>query len=236
MDAVHDAVGDRDFIMRTMRHLLSSFVYKVLEEGRRRATKTMLDAACKAADAGSFEATDQELRSQMLSYLSTEGQKGKKRGIRLLLNDATNIKLVFEILMRSKKSDLLGQASRLLEDYPEHYGLHFIQAAVYALDGDIKRFGSSIRSMTSFGARNYGLSRDRCAVNFVAFLNNPIAEGISADVLEKLLTLMAEAFGCDEDEVLAQINSPQATMLKEVNRLYAIATKAMEGLQWILTK
>ncbi len=236
LDAVQGAVNDRDFIMRTMRHLLSSFVYKVLEEGRRRATKTMLDAACRAADAGSDDATDRELRKQMLAYLSTEGRKGKKRGIRSLLNDATNVKLIFEILGGGNRSDLLGQTSRLLEDYPEHYGLHFIQAAIYALDGDVKQFGPSIRSMTSFGTRNYGLSKGQCADNFSAFLNDPMAGEIPAGTIEKLLAPMAEAFSCDEDEVLDQINSPQATMLKEVNALYKIATDAMEGLKWMQAK
>lgn len=236
LDAVRGFSSDRDFIMRAMRYLLSSFVYKVLEEGRRRATKTMLDAACRAADAGGEDATDRELRRQMLAYLSTGGRKGKKRGIRPLINDATNVKLIFEILGGGNRSELLGQTSRLLEDYPEHYGLHFIQAAIYALDGDGKQFGSSIRSMTSFGVRNYGLGKGQCAANFVAFLNDPIAEKIPADTIEKLLTPMAEAFGCDEDEVLVQINSPQATMLKEVNELYKIATDAMEGLKWMQAK
>lgn len=236
LDAVKGAVNDRDFIMLAMRHLLSSFVYKVLEEGRRRATKTMLDAANIAADAGSDEATDRELRSQMLAYLSTDGPKGRKRGIRSLLNDATNMRLIVEILSGEDKAKLLGQTSRLLEDYPEHYGLHFIQAGIHALGGDVGRFGSALRSMVDFGARSYGLSLEKCESNFVSFLNSPAAEGVQAEEIERLLTPMSECFGRSEAEMLGQLTSPQATMLKEVDGLYAIAAGAMEGLQWIHAK
>ena len=63
-----------------------------------------------------------------------------------------------------------------------------------------------------------------------------MAGEIPAGTIEKLLAPMAEAFSCDEDEVLDQINSPQATMLKEVNALYKIATDAMEGLKWMQAK
>ena len=236
LDAVESAANDREFIMLAMRHLLSSFVYKVLEEGRRRATKNMLDAANRAADAGNDEATDRELRNQMLAYLSTDRQKGKKRDIRALLNDATNGSLILDVMARGKRADLLGQASRLLEDYPEHYGLHYIQAAIYALNGDVGRFESSLRAMTNFGTRNYGLSKDRCAGNFAAFLNSGVAKEIQAETIDKMIAPMAECFGCDEDEALALVTSPQATMLKEVNELYKIAERATEGLQWIQAK
>ncbi len=230
--AVDGAVNDRDFIMRAMRHLLGSFVYKVLEEGRRRATKTMLDAANIAADAGSEEATDRELRRQMLAYLSISGHDGKRQGIRALLNDATDLGLILETLQQDERSDLLGQAARLLEDYPEHYGLHFIQAAAYALNGDTNRFGSSLRAMTDFGISNYGLGRDECKSNFVAFINSPAAKDLQAEKIEILLPIMSECFDCTEDEMLSLLTSAQATMLKEIDTLYDISSIAMEGIRW----
>ena len=44
------------------------------------------------------------------------------------------------------------------------------------------------------------------------------------------------SFELYEGEVLAQLNSPQAAILKEVNALYKIAADAMEGLKWIQAK
>ena len=190
LDEVSGAADDRDFIMRAMRHLLSSFVYKVLEEGRRRATRTMLDAANSAADAGGGDATDSELRRQMLAYLSTGGQAGEAHGIRALLHDATNLRLIMDTIQQGERSMLMGQASRLLEDYPEHYGLHFIQAAVHALDGDVRRFGPALRAMTGFGTRNYGLTRDECATRFAAFMSSEAARSIEAETIEALIELL----------------------------------------------
>lgn len=232
LDSVSGAVDDRDFIMRAMRHLLSSFVYKVLEEGRRRAAKTMLDAANSAADAGGGDATDSELRRQMLAYLSTGGQLGAAHGIRALLHDATNLRLIMDTVQGGDRPKLMGQASRLLEDYPEHYGLHFIQAAVHALDGDVRHFGPALRAMTSFGTRNYGLTRDECATRFATFMSSEAARGIDAEVIEDLLPVMSDCFGHSEDELLALITSPQADMLRDTNAIYDIARIAREGLRW----
>lgn len=233
LSAVRGSANDRDFIMRAMRHLLSDFVYKVLEEGRRRATKTMLDAANLAANAKSDTETDRILRAQMLAYLSTDEQRGSKRGIRAILNNATNMKLIIEILKEGNRSSLLGQTSRLLEDYPEHYGLHFIQAAIYALDGNVGRFSTAFESMVSFGQRSYGFSMKQCRDNFISFLNNPIAKGIKAEDLAKLLPPMANCFGESEEAILKSISTDQARMLKRVNSLYNLAVSVMEGLQWM---
>mgnify|MGYP002622938621 CR=1 FL=1 len=232
LDEVGGAVNDRDYIMRAMRHLLSSFVYKVLEEGRRRATKTMLDAANSAADAGGGGATDSELRKQMLAYLSTGGQLGEAQGIRALLHDATNLRLIMDTIHQGEKSKLMGQASRLLEDYPEHYGLHFIQAAFHALAGDAIRFGPALRAMTGFGTRNYGLSRDECATRFTVFMSGEAARDIDAETIEALLPVMSDCFGRSEDELLALITSPQADILRSTNAIYDIARIAREGLRW----
>lgn len=229
---VSGATDDRDFIMRAMRHLLTSFVYKVLEEGRRRATKTMLDAANSAADAGGGDATDNELRRQMLTYLSTDGQLGEAHGIRTLLHDATNLRLIMDTIQQVEKSKLMGQTSRLLEDYPEHYGLHFIQAAVHALEGDVRSFGPALRAMTSFGTRNYGLTYDECAARFVAFMSSEVARNISAETIEALLPIMSNCFGRSDNELLALITSPQANMLRDTNAIYGIARIAREGLRW----
>lgn len=233
LQAVSGAADDRDFIMRAMWHLLSGFVYTVLEEGRRRATRTMLDVACRAADAGGGEATDQELRRQLLAYLSTDVHMGNKGGLRSILNDATNLELILTVLGNVNRFDLLGQASRLLEDYPEHYGLHFVQAAVHALEGDAENFGPSLRAMVRFGTRNYGLTTDRCMKDLLAFFNAPIAAGIPAGSIEKLLPSMAQCLERSQDDILARMSSPQAVMLNKVNALYRIAIEATEGLRWV---
>lgn len=236
--AVGGAENDRDYIMRAMRHLLTDFVYKVLEEGRRRAVKTMLDAACKAAEAESYDQEDQILRSQMLAYLSTDeqSQKRKGHGIRALLSDATNLKLILKVLAEGKNENLLGSASRLLEDYPQHYGLHFVQAAVYALEDDISHFGPALSSMTNFGTANYGLSVEQCQDNFMAFLNSPKGKHVSAEAIDEMLPVMSDCFGRSEGELLSLMKSSQAKMVRKIDSLYSIAYRAMEGLKWIRRK
>ena len=87
--------------------------------------------------------------------------------------------------------------------------------------------------MTGFGKRSYGLSVRQCKDSFVSFLNSPIAKGIQAEELERLLAPMAECFDCSEEAVLKSLTSRQARMLKRVNALYNLAINAMEGLRWM---
>ena len=52
IEAVSHARTDRDYIMAAMDHLLRSFVYRVLEESRRRSTLIMLEAAKRGCVGG----------------------------------------------------------------------------------------------------------------------------------------------------------------------------------------
>lgn len=231
--AVKNASDDREFIMAAMSHLLSNFVYKVLEEGRRRATLTMLEAAEEAASAGSRKAVDDMFRQQLLSYLSTGKQDEEGQGIQALLNDATNLGLLQSILTNQLVVDpqsLLGQSSRLLEDYPQHYGLHFIQAAVHCVNGDRTRFRTSVNSMVEFGTNNYGLSLDKCEDNFLAFLNSDLAIDLPAEKLDACLPAMAESFNTNTETLLSKMASEHAPLLSELYQLCDIACMARRGL------
>lgn len=233
IEAVSHARTDRDYIMAAMDHLLRSFVYRVLEESRRRSTLIMLEAAKRAASAGSIDATDAEFRREMLAYLATDEQLGKKRGIRSVINDATNVSLLLSVLGQRDEAglrELLGQSSRLLEDYPQHYGLHFLQAAAHCLNGDFDRMGTSLRSMVGFGIESYGLTQDECRQNFVTFLNSKSARGIQAETIDALLPVLGNALDTDPDDLLASMTSNQAKKLKQVNRLYEIACLAERRL------
>ena len=71
--AVSGIDDDREYILHVLNHLLANFTYKVIEEGRRRAIMTMLDASRKAARFETIEEAEAFLREQIVGYLSTSG-------------------------------------------------------------------------------------------------------------------------------------------------------------------
>ncbi len=136
--AVEGIDDDRQFIMAVLRHLLSSFTYKVLEEGRRRAILTMLETAEKAFAAGDVDDVDDRFRQELLAYLSTEDE-GQIDVLDVLAN-ATDTELLLRVMERYVSDDavdnMIGQSLRLLEDYPQHYGLHYLLTMGYLLRGE----------------------------------------------------------------------------------------------------
>lgn len=243
--------ADRQFIMRALRHLLTNFTYKILEEGRRRAVATMLDAARKAAAGNTQEERDEIFRSRLLAYLSTTGgEGGEEVSLRALINNATSVDLTLKVFAKYARDGelltLLGQTSRLLEDYPQHFALHFLRACVHATQSDMEAFSSSTRAMLEFGQNNYNLSRNDCALALLRFLQSSgngefddasADEGNKseigpqmADTLYQLLQVVSLTARFTFDSLLDLVKSPAGTMLKTILRLDSIATEARKAI------
>ena len=108
-------------IIKVIETLLREFTYKVVEEGRRRATLNMLEAAKAASMCKSDDEIDAEFRKRLLAYLSTDMKNAGKKSARLkdIINNATDIGLLNKIIRSSnnrvKKENLVGETDRLLE-------------------------------------------------------------------------------------------------------------------------
>ena len=229
--AVEGIDDDRQFIMAVLRHLLSSFTYKVLEEGRRRAILTMLETAEKAFAAGDVDDVDDRFRQELLAYLSTEDE-GQIDVLDVLAN-ATDTELLLRVMERYVSDDavdnMIGQSLRLLEDYPQHYGLHYLLTMGYLLRGEAAQVLRSARAMVDFGVGSYGIAEEETCERLMAFLETAMASSSSAEGLHPLVQLLASVLGKSEQEVLAPLGFEQAVRLRKIYRMHDIATKAMRG-------
>ena len=191
--AVEGIDDDRQFIMAVLRHLLSSFTYKVLEEGRRRAILTMLETAEKAFAAGDVDDVDDRFRQELLAYLSTEDE-GQIDVLDVLAN-ATDTELLLRVMERYVSDDavdnMIGQSLRLLEDYPQHYGLHYLLTMGYLLRGEAAQALRSARAMVDFGVGSYGIAEEETCERLMAFLETAMAASSSAEGLHPLVQLLA---------------------------------------------
>lgn len=239
-EAVSAAADDREHIMSAFEHLLREFTYKVLEEGKRRAALTMLSAARAAANAGSPAAADAEFRKHLLAYLSLDGQDGANT-LRAIINRATEAKLLLDVISDyAKREDgpttLLGQTSRLLEDYPQHYGLHYIQAAAYLLAGNTDAMNTALATAQTFGQNNYGLPESKRRGDWVALLQHPVLAEMDAEHLDALIPAFCSTFSIERSALLEEISTEQAQALAFVDRAFDLVRAIEQELPWISTK
>ena len=159
-----------EFVRATLG-LLLSFIYEVIERGRRRALSEMI-GVCTGSK------TDKEIHKAISLILEcTEYSEhldelvaSKNAGIGRCRN------LVVSVRSPNEAAELRGQVSRYLESYPDHPGLLMLRALSEALSGDkdtaIVR--ENFRASVSFALSTYGLDESSVfefaawAVSFVS--------------------------------------------------------------------
>ena len=227
--AIEGVANDREFIVKVIETLLREFTYKVVEEGRRRTTLNMLEAAKAASICKSDAEADAEFRKRLLAYLSTDMKNAGKKSARLkdIINNATDIGLLNKIIRSSntklKRENLMGETDRLLEAYPQHYGLHYIKAAMYMDLGDYSKLTDSLRTIMRFGEQNYGLSKQRIGKDIIKLLNTKEAEHIEAASWNELVPEISDMLSLTDNELYEQIESEQAKVSRQVNAMSEIA-------------
>lgn len=235
-NAVIGIDDDREYILHVLRHLLANFTYKVIEEGRRRAIMTMLDAGRKAAAYDDIDEAESFLRSQIVGYLSTNGVEDEEVGLNAILYDATDVsklvKVISHAISEEQEGVILQQSLRLLEDYPQHYGLYYIVAAIQAYQGNTADSIRSVRSMVHFGIENYGLSDKQCARNYMKFMESHSASGIGVEVLDKTLIALSSTTGCAYGELIENMPYEKRRAIVSIDKLDAIMAKIDKDMRW----
>jgi len=227
--AIEGIANDREFIIKVIETLLREFTYKVVEEGRRRATLNMLEAAKAASMCKSDTEADAEFRKRLLAYLSTDMKNAGKKSARLndIINNATDIGLLNKIIRSSntkvKRENLVGETDRLLEAYPQHYGLHYIKAAIYMALGNYSKFTDSLQTVIRFGEQNYGLSKKRIGDDIIKLLNSREAEHIQSESWNELVPRISILLSLTDDDLYDRIKSEQAKISRTVNTMLEIA-------------
>jgi superfamily II DNA helicase RecQ len=223
-----DGLDGREFIIKVVETLLREFTYKVVEEGRRRAISNMLDTAKSAASCKTDKEADAEFRRLLLAYLHTDKADGKKSAkLQDVINNATDIELLDRVVRTNKtkikKENLLGETDRWLEAYPQHYGLHYIQAYSYMCVGDYSGMIDAIKSMARFGKQSYGLDEQRVQNDVLGFLNSKDAKTIRASTWNSIVPQISESLSLTERELYTRLNTEQAIVSEKVNSMYKIA-------------
>jgi hypothetical protein len=122
-----------------------------------------------------------------------------------------------------KRENLAGETDRLLEAYPQHYGLHYIKAAVYMSLEDYSKLTDSLKTIMKFGEQNYGLSKQRISEDIITLLNSKEADHIEAESWNELVPEISNLLSLSETELYEQINSEQAKISWKVNTMAEIA-------------
>lgn len=237
--AVSGIEDDREYILHVLTHLLTNFTYKVIEEGRRRAIMTMLDASRRAAQYEYLDEAEAFLREQIVGYLSTGSSDDEETGLASILYDATDIgkllRVIDHAISSKEEGATLQQALRLLEDYPQHYGLYFIAAAIQSREGDVAGSARSVRSMVHFGTENYGLSAEQCAHNFMRFLGGSSGEPVGIEVKDRLLIELSGTTGVSYGTLMGELPRADAQTISNLDSLERLMNSIDKELRWKTT-
>lgn len=233
--AIGSITDDREFILHVLRYLLANFTYDVIEKGRRMGLTIILDTMRKAASIQDVAKAEEFLREEIIGYLTAEGDE-EEITLASILHDATDAQKLLTIVERAVSEEderaVMQQALRLLEDYPQHYGLYYVVAALQARENDLKRAMRSLRGMIHFGTENYGLTEWQCAENFLLFMETSSASGLSADMLDAILHLLADAMEVEFAGLLARASCEKKGLVKSVRALSSIMGTIDKEMKW----
>ena len=217
-----------EFIVAAIKTLLQDFTYSVVEEGRRRALKKMLDVATEASKFTTTKQSDEYFRQQLLDYLKVD----KKLELEDLLDNATDSSIAFQVAFSPKGareiSSLLGQIDRYLEAYPHHYGLHLAKTLLHLRSGDGDSAADSLTDLFYFGEDRYGFPRKNILEAFLSALGSVNPSEISDTTEEgwyNVLSSVEESMGmpCDRNFVRLNIgNLKSALGIRSAYRAAAI--------------
>lgn len=231
-EAVKDLDG-RDFMIKVVETLLRKFTYEVVEEGRRRAIRKMLETANAAAACTNKDDADATFRGLLLEYLHTDKSDAKKSArLQDAIHNATDIGLLNRVIgansTTAERRNLLGQTDRLLEAYPQHYGLHYIQASVYMSVGEYSKMIDAIASAAKFGTQSYGLDEPRIQRDVISIMNSTDARAIEAETWNSVAPRISEALSLSVRDLYAALSAEQALIAGKVNLMYELAEAVTE--------
>ena len=127
----------------------------------------------------------------------------------------------------------MGESDRLLEAYPQHYGLHYIKTAIYMDLGDYLRLMESFKTLMRFGEQNYGLSRQRIGNDIINLLNSKEAENIEASSWNILVPDISDLLSIPDNDLYEQLESEQAKISWNVNLMSEFADSVKKGRHYL---
>ena len=141
--------------VRAVIHLLLGFIYEVIELGKRRALRTMLNV-CTGSK------SDREIREIILRYLTTTEYSKRLENVIEAKNAGLGRcrNLVVSVRSTNEAAELRGQVSRSLESNPDHPGLLMLLSLSEALskEKNVEVIRENFRASVSFALSSYALN------------------------------------------------------------------------------
>lgn len=216
------------YLLAAVRTLLQEFTYKIVEEGRRIAMRNMLVYATEASQISNPEKSGEYLRNKILDYLSTS----EVIRVQDLISHATNIAFLNEFFKRipSKKvaDKILTQINRLLESYPEHFGLYYIIFKIQVKYGALDQAIQTMNKALYYGIHSYSMKEELLYENIVVIL---CCENLSEEESNRILQTVSNELGEKYmDKLVKQFSNKTLKKAYGINRLNKISQLAVKEL------
>lgn len=219
----------KEYLLTTTKTLLEEFTYKIVEEGRRIAMRNMLTFTTEASAIEEPKESGEHLRKRIVDYLSIS----EKINASNLLPKATDFKeldLFFtEIKSKRAATRIIAQINRLLEAYPQHFGLYYTMVKIQMKYFKRQDLMSVLGFALHYGLSSYGMKKDLLYQQVVY----PICqETLDASEWNQLLQIVSKELGTAYVDRL--INTHTNETLKGVyltNKLSFLSDKLVKELK-----
>ncbi|WP_410501887.1 RecQ family ATP-dependent DNA helicase [Exiguobacterium acetylicum] len=218
----------KEYLLTTIKTLLEEFTYKIVEEGRRIAMRNMLVFTTEASQINDPKESGEHLRKKIVDYLSVSDAINSL-DFTVKGTDLEELNSLFSSI-KSKRaaSRTTSQISRLLEAYPENFGLYYILLKIqikYFKKQDAMRI---LNLALQYGRSSYDMKKDFLFTQVVSLL---CKEDLDAPEWNQLLQIVNNELGTAYVNKL--VETYENDTLKKVyltNKLSLLSNKLIKEL------
>lgn len=221
--------SSREYLLATISTLLNEFTYKIVEEGRRIAMRNMLTFTTEAAKIEDSRMGGEYLRKKILDYLSTN-EKIKVNELISKATDLTELDNFFNQISSEKMaSRILTQSSRLLEAYPEHFGLYYLMFRIHDKYSTRELALKTMSASLYYGVHSYGMEKDILFNHVVSLI---CTQSLSKSEWNSIIQIVINELGEEyAQKLLEQYESDTLKNVYLLNKLSSLSNRVIE--EWM---
>lgn len=180
----------KESVVAAVEVMLRDFVYKTIENSRRRALANLLETMEMALRENDDAKRSKIVRECILKYLGNTHVDTLK-AIIARADDLIEVSRIMKEMPKSKQDEMYAEAGRALESYPEHPGL--ILARLYARvnvgEMEAGTLSDMAEAVIKFATEMYGVDRDEAFTVVMDALAGLIkrSEKVYLDVIYRML-------------------------------------------------
>ena len=156
-----EVVSEHDFILDVLRVLLEDFIYKVIEDSRRRSFSNLLEITDKAARIEDIQQRSKVVREEILRFLGNVYVDV----IKAIIESPDNLSQISKMIRDVKNKNVMklyAEVNRTLQAYPENPGLLAARVQLQLRIGEYETIDvvNSLHAIILYGRDRYGLIMD----------------------------------------------------------------------------